>query len=100
MKKSKCSLKNSICVTELVKHIDSETANIYKGTQFENTYRWVHDALNQMCDSVCRDWMKEHGYWDRWVTPELGLNDQVVAVDEEKYPKIKKLHAETCWRPT
>ena len=27
--------------------------------------------------------MKEHGYWDRWVTPELGLNDQVVAVDEE-----------------
>ena len=90
---SKYSLKQSICVKELVKHIDRETGNVYKGTQYENTYMWSHDALKQMTDKVCIEWMKQEGYWKRWIKPELGLNDFIEAVEEDGSLKKSKNYA-------
>lgn len=81
-KNPKCNLRGCVCVTTLIRHVDKQTALAYKGTEFEDTYRWYHDALNQMCDTKCMEWMKAEGYWERWITPELGLNAVVRAKDE------------------
>jgi hypothetical protein len=54
--------------------MDKHTKTTYKGTQHETTYLWSHDALKQMCDKHCKQWMQDNGYWERWVKPELGLN--------------------------
>ena len=72
------------CVTELVEHIDRTTAAIYKGTQFEKTYVWAHDALSQMTDNDCKAWMKDKGYWKHWITPVLECNDEVTVFDPKK----------------
>ena len=36
-----------------------------------------HDALQQMIDEKCREWMREKGYYDRWVVPLHGLNEVI-----------------------
>ena len=89
-KSSKFSLKNSICVKELVRFIDNETKRVYADTQFADTYMWSHDALKQMTDKLCIEWMKEEGFWHRWIKPELGLNDCVEVVDEDGALKKSK----------
>ena len=85
MKKfSRSGLTRFCCVTELIEHIDRETKKIYKDTPYENNYYWAHDALNQMCSSECKEWMKTNGYFDRWIKPELGCNDIVQVEEPEK----------------
>lgn len=37
-----------VCITELVEHIISESANVFKGTKHENTWLFYHDALTQV----------------------------------------------------
>jgi hypothetical protein len=51
-----------ICVTDLIKHIDYKTSVVYKNTKYKKTYLWSHDALNQMCDKRCKQWMQDNGY--------------------------------------
>ena len=41
---------------------------------------FFHDALTQMSDSCCVQWMKEVGVYSRWIKPELGCNDVIVAM--------------------
>jgi hypothetical protein len=76
-------LTSVVCVTDLIEHIEVHTKEVYKNTKYADTYMWSHDALKQMCDKACREWMKSKGYWKRWVKPELGLNDIVELYDEE-----------------
>ena len=88
VKVSRSGLTRVRCVTELIKHIDRETKKAYKGTQFEKTYVWAHDALSQMIDDECKAWMKTNKYWDRWITPVLGCNDEVTIIDPESQKEV------------
>jgi hypothetical protein len=72
------------CVTDLIEDIDRHTKAAYANTPYSDNYYWSHDALKQMCDPTCEAWMKEHGYWKRWITPVLGCNDVVSVFCPEK----------------
>ena len=68
-----------ICIKDLILHIDQESAKAFVGTRYEDNYYFYHDALTQMTDRRCVSWMKETGIYSRWVKPELGCNDEIVA---------------------
>lgn len=77
-------LTSVMCVKDLIKYMDKHPKEVYKNTKYADTYHmWSHDALNQMFDKACREWMKSKRYWKRWVKPELGINDRVKLYDEE-----------------
>jgi len=64
-----------VCVTELVEHIITESEKVMKDTVHEHDWCFFHDALKQMTDQRCMDWMEEKGYLKRWVLPKAGLNE-------------------------
>ena len=70
-------MRGKVCVTHLVQHIDSTTRAAYKGTKYESTYLWSHDALTQMFDKTCIEWMKKERYYERWLKPEMGISEEV-----------------------
>ena len=72
------NMTNKVCVTELITHINNTTAAAYKGTPYEKTYLWSHDALSQLIDGRCQEWMKEQNFYKNWLKPELGISDEVV----------------------
>ena len=81
-------MKKWVCVTDLVMHIYETTQNIYKGTKYEDTFLFYHDALTQMTDKDCLNWMKKKGILNRWIRPVLGLNDEIIVTDADG--KVKK----------
>jgi predicted flap endonuclease-1-like 5' DNA nuclease len=92
-KSSKSGLKDYVCVTDLVTHIDRETRLAYADTEYRDTYMWSHDALCQMYDDKCVEWMKENDLYKRWVKPELGLNDIVEVTMPNGEVKKRKHYA-------
>jgi predicted flap endonuclease-1-like 5' DNA nuclease len=52
-------MRGKVCITHLIEHIESTTKAAYKGTKYESTYLWSHDALSQMIDNSCVEWMKK-----------------------------------------
>ena len=66
-------MKKYICVTKLIKHIHDKSAAVMKGTEYENDWYFYHDALSLMTANRTITWMKEQGYYKRWVLP-LGIN--------------------------
>eukprot|EP00941_MAST-03F_sp_MAST-3F-sp1_P000451 g451.t1 len=78
-----------VSVKQLVTHIIQSSQKAFNGTIHEKDWRFYHDALKQMTDSKCLNWMKEtkdtHGvtYFDRWILPCKGLNAGTVY---EKHP--------------
>ena len=88
-KVSRSGLTRVVNVTELIKHLDYETKTAYKDTPFAKTYKWSHDALTQMCDKECKEWMIANKYWDRWIKPELGCNDVVWATNADTNKTLK-----------
>jgi hypothetical protein len=83
MKKySRSGLGRFVCVTDLIEHIDRETAKCFEKTPYANNYYWSHDALSQMCDKRCTEWMIKKGFYERWIKPELGCNDVVTTTTE------------------
>ena len=82
-----CGLSKYCCIKDMILHIDRETKAAFKGTKYEDRYFFYHDALTQMTDSKCVEWMKEVGIYDRWVKPELGCNDEILAM---KNGELKK----------
>ena len=74
--------KGLVCVTELVTHIVRESAKVYKGTKYEHTWVFYHDALSLMTAKETVEWMKTQKvkedssvtYHDKWILPQHGLN--------------------------
>ena len=62
-----------IWVTELVTHIMNETKLAYKGTKYEDTYLFYHNALWQMTDNTTIKQMQKEGILHWWIRPVLGL---------------------------
>jgi hypothetical protein len=56
----KCSqMSQYICVIQLVEHIVTESAKLFIGTQFEETWSFYHDALSLMTSHDTVQWMKK-----------------------------------------
>ena len=70
-------MRDKVCVTDLVTHIHNTTKAAYKGTKYEHTYLWSHDALTQMFDKTCIEWMKQQGYYEHWLKPEMDISKEV-----------------------
>ena len=73
-KKKQSATLNKFCdIRDLVTHIYTETEKIFKGTDHENDWYFYHDALSMMTSAPTIAWMKEKGYYDRWLLPKLDL---------------------------
>ncbi|KAL7534623.1 hypothetical protein ACHAXR_006003 [Thalassiosira sp. AJA248-18] len=61
-----------------------ETKKAYENTVHKDTWMFYHDALKLMTAKDCVDWMKKQfideekkvSYYDKWVLPIFGLNDE------------------------
>ena len=78
-KTTTCS--TSCCVKHLVRFIHDKTRDAFKGTKYEDSYLFYHDALKTMTDKDCIEWMREEGILKRWILPEEGMNDKIVIDD-------------------
>lgn len=76
IKKSK-TFKGTSCITEMIEHIWTEAEKFFSNTSHKDTWWVYHDALSIMCEKGCIEWMREKGYLQRWILPELGLNDDI-----------------------
>ena len=83
-------MKKYCCICELVTHIHDKTRDAFKGTRYEQTYLFYHDALITMTDKDCLAWMEEKGYLERWILPVLGCNNEIIIENENGVPKINK----------
>ena len=70
-----CSIKT------LVENMVIECTRMFKGTTHEHDWLFYHDALSLLTVQKAVSWMKEQGYYDRWVLPKLGLHSN----DPRKY---------------
>ena len=59
----------SICITDLVLHMNSATADAFKDTQWRDNYFWYHDALTQLTCKRTRKWLTEEGLIKHWLLP-------------------------------
>ena len=71
-------MKQYVCVRDLVEHIHDRSKEAFAGTTHENTWYFYHDALKLMTAKLTVKWMKEKGYYKRWLVPQLGLNGGTV----------------------
>ena len=71
-------MKKYMCVTELVTKIHDRTKDAFLGTTHEDDWYFYHDALSQMTAKTTVAWMKEKGYYKRWLIPQLGCNEGTI----------------------
>ena len=64
-------------MSELVLHIVEETKQAYKGTKYEDSYLFYHNALLKMTDNETIEWMRAEGLLHQWIRSVLGLNDLI-----------------------
>ena len=78
----KCSqMSQYVCVTQLVEHIVTESAKLFIGTQFEDSWVFYHDALSLMTGNDTVEWMRQNDYLKRWILPvnELHQDDPTLS---------------------
>jgi hypothetical protein len=63
-----------LCVTKMIEHIVTESALMFKGTKYEDSWVFYHDALSLMTAKETVAWMKEKGFHERWLLPVMGLH--------------------------
>ena len=68
-------MKQHMCIRELVQKIHDRSKEAFQGTVHESDWFFYHDALSQLTAKSTVDWMKQEGYYQRWLIPQLGLND-------------------------
>jgi hypothetical protein len=66
----------------------------FKNTKHEDTYTWSHDALTQMCDSACKQFIIDNDYWRTWVKLELSLNSVIRIIGEDGKSKVSRNYKE------
>ena len=84
-------MRNKVCITDLVTHVPKTTEAAYKDTKYKDTYLWSHDALSQMFDSTCIEWMKEQGYYEQWLKPEMNISKEDFWKKRRRSQSIKKI---------
>ena len=67
-------MKQYVCITTMIEHIVVSSAAMYKGTQYEDTWVFYHDALSLMTAKETIEWMIQKDYYRRWILPAKGLH--------------------------
>lgn len=57
------------CITNLVEWIIELCKKMFEGTSHENNWFFYHDALSQLTAKDTVEWMKQKGYYNRWIHP-------------------------------
>ena len=75
------ALSPFVSINTIVMQMMDEAATVMKGSIFEHTWVFYHDALSLMTSKACISWMKETQYgncsiFDRWLLPVNGLNEK------------------------
>ena len=83
-------MKKIVNIRKLVKHIHDCTLAEYKGTVYEDTCCFIHDALSLMTGQECTSWMARQDMLKRWILPEHDLN---VQFRSHKHPRPVGNHA-------
>ena len=73
-------IKQYCCIRDLVQHIHDYSKETFKGTVHKDDWFFYHDALITLTAKSTFVWMKEKGYYSRWLIPQLGLNGGTVYV--------------------
>ena len=61
------------CVRDIIEHMVSEIKRIFKGTTHEKSCIFYHDSLSLMTAKKTHKWMKEKGYEEMCILPEMDL---------------------------
>jgi hypothetical protein len=67
------NLSSFVPVTDYILDIYNEGRRIYHGTDYEASWMFYHDALNQMTEKDTMKWMQEKGILKHWILPEQML---------------------------
>lgn len=62
------------CITHLVEWIIASCEEMFRNSTHSDDWVFYHDALTLLTASDTVQWMKEKGYYDRWITPLNGLH--------------------------
>ena len=85
-------MSSYICITEVVKHIVTASAKLYKGTKYEKNWYFYHDALSLMTATATKEWMKKEKYFQYWLLPLEGINE------DDPVLKPKTIYWLSCWQ--
>ena len=74
MKMKKSVTCNNFCnIKDLVTHLYNESKRMFEGTDHEDDWYFYHDALTTMTSATTIAWMKEMGYYEKWLLPKLEI---------------------------
>ena len=65
----------SVCITDLILHMNRVTAAAFENTEFHDSYLFYHDALSQLTCAKTREWMVEKDILKRWLLPVGPCNE-------------------------
>jgi hypothetical protein len=82
--KKSVTLSGNVCITDMIEHIYKESELLFKDTIHKDDWLFWHDALSLMTAKDTVVWMKEKGYYKRWILPELDLY--------KDFPEVKKTY--------
>ena len=65
-----------VCITEIMDHVVAEGNRLFKGTEFENTWKIYHDALPQWWEAGAQEHLARLGFNNRhwWANKETDKN--------------------------
>jgi hypothetical protein len=63
-----------VCVAKMIEHIVAESASMFKGTRYKDSWVFYHDALSLTTAKETVERMKEKGFHERWLLPVMGLH--------------------------
>ncbi len=81
--KKSVTLSRYASIKDLVLHIHNESRRVMQGTKYEGKYYFYHDALTQLTDTKCVEWMKEQDIYKHWIKPELGCNENIIVTNQD-----------------
>ena len=61
----------------MIKHLHNESAALFKGTKYEHSWYYYHDALSLKTAKQTVEWMKAKGIYKHWLLP-LEINKGTV----------------------
>eukprot|EP00957_Ditylum_brightwellii_P171780 13076823-Ditylum_brightwellii.AAC.1 len=61
-------------INQLAQHMHGKMEKVLKGTTYERTWKFYHDAISLMSAKECHLHMEQTGILNRWILPEEGFN--------------------------
>ena len=61
------------CVSNMIEHMVGKKNRVFRGTTYKNYFLFNHDDLSLMTEKETFTWMKEKGYGEMWILPEIDI---------------------------